>query len=87
MEVAYAPKFVWKLRSLPPRLQEEAIEKIEKFRDEANHRQLRVHKLHGRMEGRYSFSVNYSYRIVFRFLEMKPRVAVLLTIGDHDDYD
>lgn len=74
------------LRGLPNALQCEAKEKILLFRDPANHLQLKVHKLKGRLKTRYSFSVNYDTRIVFRYLDTKPREALLLAVGDHDIY-
>ena len=80
------PSFIRNLKKLPLGLQEEAIEKIELFKNPSNHRSLRVHALHGELRGRYSFSVNYRYRIVFMF-EKKKTETVLLTIGDHAVYD
>ncbi|MBU1126539.1 MAG: type II toxin-antitoxin system mRNA interferase toxin, RelE/StbE family [Patescibacteria group bacterium] len=72
---------------MPPELKEEAMEKIELLRDVKNHKQIKVHKLGGRLKGRYSFSVNFKTRIVFRYLNTKKPQEVLLTaIGDHDVY-
>ena len=87
MEVSYTPSFVRALNKLPPELQEEALEKIDLFRDQKNHKQLKVHKLSGRLKGRYSFSVNYKTRVVFNYLQTNPKEARLDAIGDHDVYD
>lgn len=88
MEIAFAPSFIRALRSLPPELQEEALEKIDLFRDSKNHTQLKVHKLTGRLIGRYSFYVNFRTRIVFIFSKQKKStIAFLLTIGDHSVYN
>lgn len=77
----------WRLfRKLPRTLREEAVERIESFRDLGNHQSLRVHKLHGKLEGRWSFSVNYRYRIVFVWEEPNA-AAILVAIGDHSLYD
>ena len=73
------------MRDLDPALQEETIEKIGLFKNQDNHRALRVHKLHGPLGGRYSFSINYKTRIVFEYVS-KTEIA-LLAIGDHDIYD
>ena len=86
MEVSYTPAFVRMLVKLPKELQEEALEKIELFRDEKNHDLLRVHKLSGGLKGRYSFSVNYKTRIVFNITKTLPKEARLDAIGDHDVY-
>lgn len=82
--VAYTPKFIRAYKKLVSTLQEEVKSAIELFADKANHDRLRVHKLSGRMEDRYSFSVNYKIRIVFRFLP--DGRALLLTVGDHSIY-
>ena len=77
--------FVKKFNRLETALREEVLEKIEMFKDEKNHKQLKVHKLNGVLSGRYSFSVNYKTRVVFSYLSKTE--AVLLSIGDHEVYD
>lgn len=86
MDVAYTPQFRRQFRKLPKNLQNEVFEKIELFRITTNHEALRVHKLKGSLDGRYSFSVNYRYRIVFLW-EKKNTSAILLAVGDHAVYD
>jgi proteic killer suppression protein len=86
MEISYTPSFLRLFKSLPEALQDEAIEKIELFKEENNHKALKVHKLTGRLKGRYSFSVNYKTRIVFAYTSKKPKEATLMAIGDHDVY-
>jgi len=84
IEIEYAPAFLNQLKKLPKELQDEAIEKIAAFKSRSNHRQLRVHKLKGKMAGKWSFSVTYSYRIAFKWLP--DGAAGFLAIGDHDIY-
>ncbi len=84
IQLIYAPAFIRALNKLSVDLQEEAMEKIELFRNEKSHTQLKIHKLRGRLEGRLSFSVNFKTRIIFQYLA--PKKATLLTIGDHDIY-
>lgn len=84
IEVEYAPAFLKQLKKLPTELQDEARGKIALFAHRSNHRHLKVHKLKGRLASKWSFSVNYSYRIVFSWLPNG--VAGLLAIGDHDVY-
>lgn len=86
MEVSFSPAFLKVFEDLPDALQEEAFEKIELFKNPQFHKQLKVHKLSGPLNGRYSFSVNYKIRIVFTYLAVTPKEAVLLAIGDHDIY-
>ena len=85
MDIIYLPSFVRQYKSLEKSLQDEVIEKIELFKDKKNHTQLKVHKLHGPLRGKWSFSVNYKIRIVCVF-ESKNTVA-LLSIGDHKIYE
>ncbi len=74
------------MKKLPEALQAEIFEKIDLFRDSANHEGLKVHQLRGKLKGCYSFSVNYKIQIVFEYLSVQPKEALLLTIGDHDVY-
>ena len=85
MKISFLPMFVKKFNRLETALREEVLEKIEMFKDEKNHKQLKVHKLNGVLSGRYSFSVNYKTRVVFSYLSKTE--AVILSIGDHEVYD
>ena len=84
MEIIYLPSFIRQYSRLESALQDEIVEKIELFKNSKHHRQLKVHKLKGRLKGRYSFSVNYQTRIIFIYTS-KWKVA-FLTVGDHDVY-
>lgn len=82
--INYAPRFSREFFKLNRAVQKDALDAIILFRDYKNHESLSVHKLHGRLKNRYSFSVNYEYRIVCRFVSK--REVDLLAIGDHDIY-
>ena len=84
MKIIYIPQFFRHYKKLPKELQKEVQEKIEFFRKDPNHPFLKVHKLKGHLKRCYSFSVNYRYRIVFKYLSKKE--AVLLCVGDHEVY-
>jgi len=84
MKIAYTPKFVRLYKKLLPALQEEVDYKIDLFQKDPTIPSLKVHKLHGKLVGRYSFSVNYSYRIVFTYLSKEE--AIFHVIGDHGIY-
>ncbi len=86
MKIALAPQFRRQFKKLPRALQEEAVEKMELFLDPESHSILRVHTLHGKLDGRLSFSVNYRYRIIFMW-EVVNESAIMLAIGDHALYD
>lgn len=84
MKIGYKPSFIKQYSGLESALKEEVKEKIEAFKNKANHKQLKVHKLKGKLSDYHSFSVNYKYRIIFTYLSSKE--AVLLAIGDHEIY-
>lgn len=84
LEINYKTSFVKIFDELEVNLQEEILEKIILFRSPKNHKQLKVHKLHGALKNCYSFSVNYEIRIVFEYISKKE--VVLLGVGDHDVY-
>lgn len=47
---------------------------------------LRTHKLKGEFEGKWSCSLTYEIRIIFRLTTIdNVKVIELLTIGDHDE--
>ena len=84
MKVHFKPTFVRQFNKLDPELQQEVEEKIELFKDKGSHKQLKIHKLHGRLKDRYSFSVNYKFRIIFTRLSKNE--IVLLAVGNHSVY-
>ena len=86
MELWYQPSFVRQMKKLDPKLREEVYERVDDFKDPANHKRLKVHKLSGRMFGKYSFSVDYKNRVVFKYAKSK-KIAILLDVGDHDIYE
>lgn len=47
-----------------------------------NHR-LRTHKLTGRLEGLWAFSVAFDCRVIFKFLDKSE--VLLIDIGGHDE--
>ena len=57
--------------------------KLELFVEEPFHRSLRTHKLTGKLEGLWAFSIDYYTRLIFEFID-KDKVA-LIDIGSHDE--
>ena len=84
MDIRFKPTFIRQFNRLETALQDEVVEKIELFKNTKNNKQLKVHKLKGRLKGRYSFCVNYQTRIVFVYKSKQE--VVLLAVGDHDVY-
>jgi len=85
VEILYAPKFKRQFKKLTRDVQllvagREHIFKLDPFDS-----RLKTHKLTGRLEGYYSFSINFSYRIIFDFKDDKN--VRFYEVGDHDIYD
>ena len=77
-------KFRKAFRTLPRNIQKRAFEKENIFREDPFDRRLRTHKLAGKLKGRCSFSVDRSYRVLFRF---KNKTEVIFeNIGPHAIY-
>ncbi len=84
IEIVYSPFFVRKFSKIENDLQEDIIQKTDLFKNQKNHKMLKVHKLQGKFYGRFGFSVNYKFRIVFKYISKNE--ALFLDIGDHDIY-
>ncbi|MBA3789516.1 type II toxin-antitoxin system mRNA interferase toxin, RelE/StbE family [Patescibacteria group bacterium] len=87
LSIEYAPEFIRTWKKLPRDLQDEVIDRIELFQHQRNHSSLKVHKLKGDLRSKWSFSVNFRYRIIFQYAGKSKDVAQLLDIGDHTVYD
>ena len=85
MKIIYLPIFIRQYKKLSKVLQEEIKERISLFQSDPFHPFLKTHKLKGQLRGRWSFSINYQYRIVFKYLS-KEDVA-FLAVGNHSIYD
>ncbi len=85
ISIPYAPHFLRQVRALPLDLQEAICEAIDIFQDPHNHKSLKVHKLHGRLQNKWSFSIDYRMRIVFMYGKTKQE-AILLAVGNHEIY-
>lgn len=84
MRVSYTRAFFKRLGKYEEDFQREIFGKIEEFKKVENHKQLKVHKLHGKFSKCFSFSVDFRTRIVFEYISKDE--VVLLSIGDHDIY-
>lgn len=86
IEIFFTPKFNKKLHKISKNnsaLFQDVLQKINEFKDSRNHKNLKTHKIKG-IANTYSFSANYSTRIIFEYGKDK-NIVFLLTIGNHDD--
>ena len=78
-------KFDSSFRKLPLNVQQEALKKEKAFIRDIFDKSLRTHKLKGSLKDYYSFSITYSYRILFSYEENE--IITFLDIGDHSIYN
>ncbi len=84
ISIVYSPFFVRKFNKLESGLQEDVVQKVNLFKDTKNHKVLEVHKLHGKFREYFGFSVNYKFRIVFRYVSKNE--VMFADIGGHEIY-
>ena len=79
-----SPHFERAFAKLPSRIQKKVVARIALFEMDPQHPGLRIHKLKGKLEDRWSFSVDWRYRVAFKFVD-GDRV-VFLDVGTHGVY-
>jgi len=78
-------KFEKGFKKLTSEIKDLVEQKIEIFKKDPFDPRLKTHKLHGKLEYCWAFSINHSCRIIFEF---SPNNDVwLLSIGNHDIYE
>jgi len=69
IKIYTAPQFKKSVQKIPYRIQITFQKKLKLFRQDPFYPSLKTHKLSGKMRNHYSFSVTYSYRVLFKFLD------------------
>jgi len=85
MEIRYSPKFKRQYKKLPEDIKTRAEKMEAVFRKNPFDPRLKTHKLHVSQDGFMSFSVDYSYRIIFEFYNAD--TVIFYEIGTHDIYE
>jgi len=83
-QIEYSSNFVKQFKKLSPQTQRQAVKAEKLFKKDPFLSKLKTHKLSGKLEGLWSFSINYKDRIIFEFLG-KGKV-IFYKIGSHDIY-
>ena len=84
LTIRVSREFKKSYRKLHSHIQSIAEKKEFWFRNNAFDVRLHTHKLKGELEGFWSYSVNYSYRVLFRFIN--DQEVLFYDIGTHDIY-
>jgi addiction module RelE/StbE family toxin len=87
MEVSFSTSFK---KSFRKRVKGTGVEPmfwqlLEVFMNNPFSRELKAHKLSGKLKGLWSFSVEHDIRIIFYFTKDNPVSAVFVDIGTHDE--
>ncbi|TAK03762.1 type II toxin-antitoxin system mRNA interferase toxin, RelE/StbE family [Patescibacteria group bacterium] len=85
MEVSYTSRFAREAKKLPASLRSIVKDRVERFLVDPFEPTLKTHKLTGRLQEYWSFSINFRYRIIFRLIDRHH--ALFHSIGDHSIYD
>jgi addiction module RelE/StbE family toxin len=83
-QIHFSPHFFRSFNKLPKSIQELSKKKDEVFRRNPFDARLRTHKLKGELAGVWAYSINYEYRVLFRFIE--PDQVLYYDIGTHGIY-
>ena len=87
MEVSFSDSFkkVFKKRIKSTQIETEFWIRLEIFINDPFGAKLKTHKLSGKLKDLWSFSIEYDHRVVFYFSKDKPKKAVFIDIGNHDE--
>jgi addiction module RelE/StbE family toxin len=87
MEVSFSDSFkkVFKKRVKSTEIEAEFWIRLELFINDPFDAKLKTHKLSGKLKNLWSFSIEYDLRVVFFFTKDKPKRAVFVDIGTHDE--
>lgn len=84
MRIFLSPQFEKSYKKIPREIQLLLQKKEKTFRINPYHPSLKTHKLFGKLKKISSFSVNYNYRVVFRFIEKN--AVIFYDVGTHSIY-
>jgi mRNA-degrading endonuclease YafQ of YafQ-DinJ toxin-antitoxin module len=84
IKIHYLKKFFGSARKLSSDNLNLLYKKIEIFQINSNDPRLKTHKLQGRLSEKYSFSVNYTIRVVFQYINSNE--VIFLEVGTHEVY-
>jgi len=86
IELRWEDSFTKKIKKIiksDPSFKSKLVERLELFAVNQFDPILKTHKLHGKLKNYWAFSVDYYYRILFRFND--DASVNLINIGDHDE--
>jgi addiction module RelE/StbE family toxin len=88
MQLVWSPGFSRALKRLirqNPQMRSPIEQTLQKLTEDPFHPSLKTHKLKGDLAEKWSCSIDYSNRIVFKFVQDPEDEILLLAIGSHDE--
>ena len=82
MKIYYSNKFLKEYKKLPKNIKLIAEKREKLFRANIYNPKLKTHRLTGKLNGFWSFSVNYKTRIIFEIISDDE--IWFLSVGSHD---
>jgi len=84
MQIFYSPEFCKEYKKLPQEIKDKAKEKEKILAKYPFDKRLKTHKLQGKLNDYWAFSIDYKYRIVFGF--HTENIIRFYAIGTHSIY-
>lgn len=84
MEISYSPKFAKEYKKLSNSIKLKAEKREKIFRKNPFDKSLKTHKLSGKFQGLWAFSIDHKHRIIFEF--MQDDTMTFHLIGNHSVY-
>lgn len=84
LKIYYTPQFQHEFSKLPQSVKQKAFKKEKIFRTDPHSQILKTHKLTGVLKNYWSFSIDYHYRVVFRYINDKE--ILFVDVGTHEVY-
>lgn len=84
MQIEYSPKFVRQFKKLSNKVKESTLLCEELFRNNPFDPKLKTHKLNGAMREYWAFSIPFSHRIGFTFIDGD--LVRFHAVGTHNIY-
>jgi len=82
--IEYTSKFMRSLKRLSPSDKQNFLKQEKIFKNNCFDTRLKTHKLSGKYQNYWSFSINYAQRVMFEIIgEYKVR---FINVGDHNIY-
>lgn len=84
IHIEYTKHFIKQLKKLSKDKQQQTIKAEKLFRKDPFTPRLKTHKLTGKLDELWAFSINYQDRVIFEFLTKEK--VLFHRIGSHDIY-